>query len=339
MTAPHASCAGARPKWPRLSGHVETLRPYDLVVVALVGASGAALGAPDPAPLAVATAAVSAAAACASALYAADHLTRAEDLATKPDRPIPSGRLSPRAAKTAAALAAVVAVVLASLLNVRALLFVALGAAAYYAYGRRLKDRGLWGDLASGFAGWSCALLAGACLTAPWPPAGLVAPALALGLQGAFGNLLLAVHDCPNDRRAGCRTFPVRHGVASAVRALGVLSAATYAVAALSPWSTGRGSAAGFLLFLCAGLTLAVAVLSAARVRPAVEEARLRQAVDRHLFERLLLPGALLALAGLPVAAFAATAAAALVVAMTPRPMLRLEPAREGLVLVDGGGR
>ncbi|MFE2011403.1 UbiA family prenyltransferase [Streptomyces sp. NPDC059491] len=314
----------AHPPWPRLTGHAETLRPYDLVVVSLVGAAGAASGAPDADPVAVAAAAVAAAAACASALYAADYLTRSQDMATKPHRPIPSGRLSPRAAKTATATAATLMLVTASLYNVRSLLFVALGAAAYYAYGRRLKDRGLWGDLASGFSGWSCTLLAGACLTAPWPPAALVAPAVALGLQGAYGNLLLALDDHPHDVRAHCRTFPVRHGTARTATALTLLSGATYAIAVCLPLLTGHRPTAAFLLLLAAALSLAVATLAAVRVRPT----RPRQAVTRHLFERLLLPGALLALADRPSTAASATAVAALVVALTPRPMLRTDPPR-----------
>ncbi|HSA53626.1 MAG TPA: UbiA family prenyltransferase [Yinghuangia sp.] len=312
---------------------METLRPYDLVVVSLIGATGTALGGPGPDAVAQATAAVAAAAACASALYAADYLTRSQDMATKPDRPIPSGRLSPCAATTSAGLAAVVAVVLMSLLNVRALLFVVLAAVASYAYGRWLKDRGLWGDAATGFAGWSCPLLAGACLAAPWPPAELVAPAVALGVQGAFGNLLLALDDRPNDLKAHCRTHPVRHGPTRTARTLGVLSAATYTTAAFTPVLTGRPPTAGFLLFLGAAVPLAVAVLAATRPHAG---GRLHQAVTRHLYERLLLPGALLALAGQTTAATAATAAAALTIALTPRPMLHAAPARSGLRLPGG---
>ncbi|MDT0317091.1 UbiA family prenyltransferase [Streptomyces millisiae] len=297
------------------------MRPYDLVVVPLVAAAGAALAAPVPAPLAESTAAVIAAAACSSALYAADYLTRAEDLATKPRRPIPSGRLSPRAAKTSAILAALITVVLACLMNPRTLLFVALSAAAYYAYGKWLKNRGLWGDAASGFAGWSCSLLVGACLTTPWPPAGLIVVAAALGLQGAFGNLLLAVNDRSHDQRAGCRTFPVRHGQARAARALAGLAAATYATAALAPLVTGRRPTPGFFLFLGVALLMAVAALAVAWPHR-LGGARPRQAITWHLFERLLLPGALLALTGRSEAAAIAVALAASVVALTPRPIL-----------------
>ena len=298
---------------PRLSGHLETLRPYDLAVIALTSAAGAALASPSPDPAAQGAAIAAGSAACAAALYAADYLTRAEDMLAKPERPIPSGRLSTRVALSAAALASAATIVIACLVNVRTLLFVGAAAGSSYAYGRWLKDRGLWGDLANGFAGWSCTLLAGACLAVSWPPAGLVMASVALGLQGTFSNLLLAVHDYPSDLRVGCRTVPVRHGPARAGALLGLLSAATYAAAALTPLWTGRRPTTGFVVFVVGALVLACATLTAASSR---------RAIARHLLERLLLPGALLALAGRTGAAVVFTALAALVVAVTPRPML-----------------
>ncbi|MGW1622087.1 hypothetical protein [Streptomyces sp. NPDC002172] len=85
----------------RLPGHLETLRPYDLVVTPVITALGLT--------------------ACAGALYTADYLTRHEDGRTKPYRPIPCGRLRAATARRCAVLLRPVAFVLATLANWRSL--------------------------------------------------------------------------------------------------------------------------------------------------------------------------------------------------------------------------
>ncbi|MEW1774314.1 UbiA family prenyltransferase [Streptomyces sp. NPDC086777] len=307
----------------RLSGHLETLRPYDLVVAPVVTALGAVLAAPAVPPWRLLPAAALGLTACAGALYAADYLTRHEDARTKPHRPIPSGRLPAAAARRCAVLLWLAAFVLATLLAWRSLLFVGLAVLAQDAYGRCLKDRGLWGDVAVGFSGWSCPLLAGACCTAPWPPAHLTAPALLLGVQGTFGNLLLAADDRPHDLRAGCGTLPVRHGSGRAWAVLAALAVAEYAGAPLLPVRTGPRTAPVFLPLVLAGAATAAAVLVTVRRRP-------DRAVGLHMYERVLLPAALWALTGEGYAAVAVAAASAGVLRLTSRPMLRPGPYEEG---------
>jgi 4-hydroxybenzoate polyprenyltransferase len=157
----------------------------------------------------------------------------------------------------------VAVVALSSLINARTLLFVALGAAGDYAYGKSLKD------------------------TAAWPPAEVVLVAAVLGLRGTFSNLLLAVPDRTGDRASGCRTFVVRHGPARSAFVLGLLALATYTCAAFVPARTAAPYSARFLGLLGAAAALAVAVLSAVRAGEP------QRAVMRHLYERLVLPGAL----------------------------------------------
>ncbi|MFJ8487528.1 UbiA family prenyltransferase [Streptomyces sp. NPDC094038] len=307
----------------RLSGHLETLRPYDLVVTPVITALGAALTAPAVPPGRLLLAAALGLTACAGVLYTADYLTRHEDARTKPYRPIPSGRLRAATARRCAVLLWLAAFVLATSVNWRSLLFLGLAVLAQDAYGRSLKGRGLWGDLAVGFSGWSCPLLAGACCAAPWPPARLVAPALLLGLQGTFGNLLLALDDRPHDLRAGCRTLPVRHGPGRARTVLTALAATEYAGALLLPARLGPAGAPVFLLLGPAAAATAAAVLGTVRRRP-------DRAVELHMYERVLLPAALWALTGRTAVAVAVAAVSAGVLRLTSRPMLRPEPYEKG---------
>ncbi|MFF7474747.1 UbiA family prenyltransferase [Streptomyces sp. NPDC008092] len=308
----------------RLSGHLETLRPYDLVVTPVVTALGAALADPAPAVGRLLGAAALGLTACAGALYTADYLTRHEDGRTKPHRPVPSGRLRAATARRCAVLLWLGAFVLATLANWRCLLFLGLAVLAQDAYGRRLKSRGLWGDLAVGFSGWSCPLLAGACCTATWPPAQLAVPALLLGVQGTFGNLLLAVDDRPHDLRAGCRTLPVRHGPCRARTVLTALAVTEYAAALLLPGRLGqRATAPVFLLLVLPAAATAAAVLVTVRRRP-------DRAVELHMYERVLLPAAVWALTGRTAVAVAVAAVSAGVLRLTSRPMLRPEPYEEG---------
>ncbi|MFK0159793.1 UbiA family prenyltransferase [Streptomyces sp. NPDC090493] len=307
----------------RRSAHLETLRPYDLVVAPVVTALGAVLAGPAVPPWRLLPAGVLGLTACAGALYTADYLTRHEDGRTKPHRPIPSGRLPAAVARRCAVLLWLAAFVLATLVNWRSLLFVGLAVLAQDAYGRWLKNRGLWGDAAVGFSGWSCPLLAGACCTAPWPPAHLAAPALLLGVQGTLGNLLLAVDDRPHDLRAGCRTLPVRHGPDRAWTVLTALAVAEYAGALLLPVRAGPRTAPVFLLLVLSAAATAAAVLVTVRRRA-------DRAVELHMYERVLLPAALWALTGEAFVAVAVAAVSAGVLRLTSRPMLRPAPYEEG---------
>lgn len=304
----------------RVSAHAETLRLYDLVVVGFVGGLGTTLATPAPQVRVVVLAVLSGLTGCAAALYGADYLTRADDLVDKPHRPIPSGRLSGRTARRASLVLAGGTLVLDLLVAWRSLVFVVLAAFAYAAYGAGLKGRGLWGDVASGFAGWTCPLLAGACFSAVWPPPALLVAALALGLQGAFSNVLLAIMDVKEDRRAGSRTLPVRRGVQVSVGVLAVLAVAVYGLAALTPRALGRPAPAVFAVLLLGGVTVAGAVVAGAARTHAW------RVVAWHLCERVLLPAALWTLAD-PVVGVLLAVLALLVVGLAPRPMLHGGPA------------
>ncbi|GGV66192.1 hypothetical protein GCM10010277_73870 [Streptomyces longisporoflavus] len=316
--------AAAEGRSAHLSGHVETLRPYDLVAVVMVAVAGAVLAEPQAHPVRAGLAAVAAVSACAGALYAADHLTRHDDILTKPHRPIPSGRLTGTTARRCAAAGAVSAVAVTWAVNWHGLFFIAAAALAQTAYARWLKDRGLWGDLAVGLSGWTCAMLTAATFTAPWPSAALWPAALALGLQGTFSNTLLALGDTGTDRAAGCRTLPVRNGPGRTLVIMTGCATACYTLTGLVPTALGRPASPAFL-----GLSLTGAILATACLTLARTASRLPRATELHLYERLALPAALLTLADHTLSALTLTTASAAILALTPRTMLH-HPANPG---------
>ncbi|KPI30547.1 UbiA prenyltransferase [Actinobacteria bacterium OK074] len=307
----------------RLAAHAETLRPYDLVTVPLVAGLGAVLAGPGGGvvPDRVVPAMVNSLVAWSAGLYAADYLTRHDDIVTKPHRPIPSGRLPGTHARNLAVLGTVATVVVTAAVNWHGLLFIAAAVLAQAAYARRLKDAGLWGDLAIGLSAWTFALLTAATFTAPWPPPATWPPALALGLQGTFSNTLLALGDLETDRAVGCRTLPVRVGPRRTVATMTACAALAYALAALTPGITGHPPTTLYVTLLTTAVLLAATCLLLARTAPH----GLARATELHLYERVALPGALLALAdGTPLAlTLTLTVAPACVLALTPRAMLR----------------
>ncbi|HEY5832889.1 UbiA family prenyltransferase [Streptomyces sp.] len=316
--------AGPPIRVPRRSAHLETLRPYDLLAVALASTVGALLAVPAPDSTTglsrVLLATVTGTAGCVSTLYAADYLTRHDDVIGKPHRPIPSGRLTEAAAKRSALLAGVVTVAVTCAVNRLALIFLAVAVLAQYAYGHRGKDHGLWGDLLNGVSGWSCTVLAGACFTARWPPSDVWPVAVVLGLQGTFSNLLLALGDLDADRAAGRRTHPVRHGHARTVATLALVATAGYTLAAVC-LATRHTAPATYAPAAVALVLAAICLVLVAPRTPGVA-ARLSRATEVHFYERLVLPGALLAPATGTPPALAVTCAAVGLLALSPRALL-----------------
>ncbi|WP_052850205.1 UbiA family prenyltransferase [Streptomyces avicenniae] len=310
----------ARP--PRLAAHREILRPWDLLTIPLVTATGAALADRGCDGTRVLLAAATGLAACVGTLYAADLLTRHDDRAAKPHRPLPSGRLSEATVARCAVLATVTAVALSLGAAPTALVFIAAAAAAQYAYCRGLKDAGLWGDVMNGLSGWSCCVLAGACFTAGLPSAPLWAVALALGLQGTFSNALLALHDLAADRAAGRRTLAVRLGPEGTVTVLALLAAAAYITAITTPGFLHHRPGTAFFVLLAGAVLLCTGCLAHAAPRPGAPPAPER-AIEWHLYERLALPGAFLTLADDGPTVLGPLAAAACLLRLTPRHALR----------------
>ncbi|NLU75755.1 UbiA family prenyltransferase [Streptomyces sp. HNM0575] len=239
--------------------HIETWRPYTLAYPGLVGLAGAALnstegtaadGYPDAGRLLVAWAAPTLG--WVSGHYIGDWFDRALDAISKPQRPLPSGRLGPRAALTCGIGCAAAAAVAAATVNWRTVVLFAVAMLGIVAYSRLLKGRGLTGNAVRG-ALTATTVIFGAMTVAELPSWQVLLFAGVFCAQDTASNLVGTLRDVEGDRRGGCRTVPVRHGVRAAVRTATALHTAALvtAVPALLLVKGGPGSGA-LALLLCA---------------------------------------------------------------------------------------
>ncbi|WP_314174669.1 UbiA family prenyltransferase [Streptomyces winkii] len=216
--------------------HIETWRPYTLAYPGLVGLTGAALSsgdaAPDGAPgtggLLVAWGAPTLG--WVSGHYLGDWFDRELDAISKPQRPLPSGRLSPRAALLCGVGCAGAAAVAAASVNWRTVLLVAVAMLGIVAYSRLLKGRGLTGNAVRG-ALTATTVVFGAMTVTELPSWQVVVFAGVFWAQDTASNLVGTLRDVEGDRRGGCETVPVRRGVRAAVRTAALLHAAALATA------------------------------------------------------------------------------------------------------------
>ncbi len=144
------------------------------------------------------------------------------DRINKPERPLPSGRLSPTGAWAVSLAALAAALSLAAWVNWQCLLMAACAAfltTIYSAPPLRTKGRGVWANLTIAVprgtlltvAGWSSVKSVFAS-PEPWI------------LGGVFGLFFLGAvttkdfSDIEGDRRGGCRTLPVIYGISASTR-------------------------------------------------------------------------------------------------------------------------
>ncbi|MFL6162125.1 MAG: UbiA family prenyltransferase [Jatrophihabitantaceae bacterium] len=248
-----------------LRAHVETWRPYTLWYVGLVGLGGAALIAGPHQPWRLAGAWAAPTLGWLGGHYLGDYFDRELDAGSKPHRPIPSGRLSPRTALLCGAGCFVALAVLAIAGGWATTVAALLGAFGIVAYSRWLKARGVAGNLIRGALG-AVALLYGAAAVDRWPPAGtavaLLALALAFWLHDTTSNLVGTLRDIDGDRAGGYATLPVRHGAEFAVRTVLGLYGAAICAALVGGLLAGRGNRLGYLLSLLAVLAIGAFALA-----------------------------------------------------------------------------
>lgn len=265
------SAAGGARRAPRAPGagralraHVETWRPYTLWYVGLVGLGGAALVAGPHQPWRLLGAWAAPTLGWLGGHYLGDYFDRELDAGSKPHRPIPSGRLSPRAAVLCGSVCFAALAVLAVAGGWRTASIALLGALGIVAYSRWLKARGVAGNLIRGALG-AIALAYGAAAVTGRPSAGtlgaLLALALAFWLHDTCSNLVGTLRDIDGDRAGGYQTLPVRRGTPFAVRTALGLYAGTLAAALAGGLLADRGSRLGYLLTLLVVLGMGVAAL------------------------------------------------------------------------------
>jgi 4-hydroxybenzoate polyprenyltransferase/geranylgeranylglycerol-phosphate geranylgeranyltransferase len=201
----------------KLLAHLEMMRPYTMFHAGLVALAGAVVAAGGTvAPWRAVLAALVTMCGWEAGLYAGDYYDREIDARSKPGRPVPSGRVSPREALLTMIALIVVGYGCALALGWANLALAVVTTAVGIAYSKTFKSRAILGNFDRGVLG-ICAVLFGALAGG----AILQAPVLLLAAMVFFHdsatNLVGAIRDIEGDRVAGCPTVPVVYGLARAV--------------------------------------------------------------------------------------------------------------------------
>lgn len=292
----------------RLAAHLETWRPYTSCYVGLVGLAGACQAGPHPGAGRLAAAWAIPTMGWLAGLYGGDYFDRELDALSKPQRPIPSGRLGARTALGCMAGLIAVGAALTAALNWHALALVACAAGVGISYSRYFKAKGLAGNLArgsiTGFALLFGDMVAGGRI-------GLVAVGLAavVAVHDSGSNLVGTLRDIEGDRAGGYITYPVRHGAPAAVSVVGALTAAWTALALAVISLSDRGwqavPAAALAVTLCLSGSVAARLY---RRRASITRSSALRMHEILCIERILLASSLAAWGGytLPVLAIGA---------------------------------
>jgi geranylgeranylglycerol-phosphate geranylgeranyltransferase len=285
---------------------VRVLRPMNVLMMGAGVAVGGVLATGGSALAGVAGGAVLLAMASAASIGAAanainDVFDLDIDRINRPDRPLPSGEVSVRAARTAWAGFSALGVGLAALLSVPHLLVAVASVALLYGYSARLKRRPLVGNLAvAAVLGLAIPYGGGAALLGA---SGRLGPAL---LGGAFAfavtlarELAKDIEDMAGDAADGAQTLPLRAGVGPAAWLAAATSLA--AVVALPV-----GPAAGLPpSFVAISLPVAMLLLAAAWIVLGAREVEPAEAAVRGGRASLVFKAAMFAgLVALAVAAW-----------------------------------
>lgn len=264
-----------------LWAHVQTWRPYTLAYPGLVGMAGASLPPGQPSWWQLALAWTAATLGWVSGHYLGDYFDRDLDAISKPQRPIPSGRMHARTALWTGIVLTAAVLTLLLVVNWRVSVLALLTVIFMVAYSAFLKSRGLYGNFARGTA-TALALLCGAMLTHSVPPLVAAIAAGAFLCHDAASNLVGTLRDVDGDERGGYRTFPVHYGVRATVQLVAVLY--LVAIAALFV-------AVSFSVLLVVAVCLGLGSLWTLRT---VTPIRALRAHELLVVERLLVAAALL---------------------------------------------
>ena len=274
--------------------HVQTWRPYTTAYPAMVGAAGASVAGASG----FAAAAVGPALGWLAGHYLGDYFDRDLDAIAKPQRPIPSGRLSPTAALACGIACALGSAVVVALANWRAIVLFVLAMAGIIAYSKVCKGRGISGNLVRG-AITTLAFLVGAMCARAYPPWPAVALSVVFLLHDTSSNLVGTVRDVEGDKAGGYLSVPARYGVRFAVRlALGLY--ATAIVLALLGVLLPIKERVPFVVLLVVAASIGTAAF-VPLLGAAVTQVKALRAHQLLVVERLVLASAVLA-TGVPVA-------------------------------------
>jgi len=197
---------------------------------------------------------------CAGGNAINDYFDAEVDAVNRPERPIPSGRVSRKAAKRFALACFASGVFLSIFINSWCFIIAAVNSILLYAYSWKLKGTPLIGNAVISYLVGSCFLFGAAVGTRP-------AAAVWLFLLAFLANLvreiLKDVEDVEGDAKAGLKTLPI---VAGEKTALNVASVFSIALAVLTPFPYLDGVVSARYLYLaCPAAAMIVAGALGAR--------------------------------------------------------------------------
>ncbi|HEX6123076.1 MAG TPA: UbiA family prenyltransferase, partial [Ktedonobacterales bacterium] len=197
----------------KLLAHLEMMRPYTMFHSGLVALAGAELASVGAVSLWRALlAALVTMCGWEAGLYAGDYYDREIDARSKPDRPVPSGRVSPREAFLTMIALIVVGYACALALGWANLALAVVTTALGIAYSKTFKSRAILGNFDRGVLG-ICAVFFGALAGGTIWQASVLLLAAVVFFHDSATNLVGAIRDIEGDRAAGCPTVPVVYGL------------------------------------------------------------------------------------------------------------------------------
>lgn len=209
----------------RLAAYLRLVRPLNLVITAIGVYVGAALSMGRVTPPAAFVSEV--VAACVSAVLVAaggncinDVFDVQTDAVNRPNRPIPSGRVTPAAARGLWIVTTAAGIVIAAFVSAAHLAMAVLAAALLYAYSSRFKRAPFTGNVIVAFVVALAIVYGGWAVGSPAPA--YVAAAFAF-LTTFARELIKDVEDIVGDRAVHAQTAPIVFGLAAARRAAAVV--------------------------------------------------------------------------------------------------------------------
>ncbi|HKV85763.1 MAG TPA: UbiA family prenyltransferase [Ktedonobacterales bacterium] len=268
--------------------HLEMTRPYTMCHSGLVAIAGIELASSGQAPAwRVALAALVTICGWEAGLYAGDYYDRDIDAASKPDRAIPSGRVSPREAFATMVGLIAVGYICALALGIANLALAIFTTALGIAYSKTFKSKAILGNFDRGVLG-VCAVYFGALAGGNVLRWDVLLLAALVFFHDSATNLVGAIRDVDGDRAAGCPTVPVVYGLATAVDIV-VSLVVSWVVAGIALAALVRPAGLAVALLLCA---LAIAAYVYAPLWWARRRVTRTQALAAHKYlvvERLVL--------------------------------------------------
>lgn len=278
----------------KAGAHLEMMRPYTMFHSGMVAVAGTLVASGGTvAPWRAALAGIVTICGWEAGLYAGDYYDREIDARSKPDRAIPSGRVSPREA-FATMVALIGAGYLAALRLGWANLVLAVATTALgIAYSKTFKGQAILGNFDRGVLG-VCAVAFGALAGGKVFSLPVAALATLVFFHDSTTNLVGAIRDVEGDRAADCPTVPVVYGLARAVEIASALALGWVLAAAVLFPQVRPGPLALALLGTALALDLGVYLpMFAHRARVSRPEALRAHKV--FVAERLLVDGAVIA--------------------------------------------